>query len=81
MRTFDPGELSEATYLPDGKGVLTVGADGLMRLWDADRGTEVIRDLIAAGRTNAEIRAEFDLPDPRFNQVLDYLRGRTAESV
>jgi WD40 repeat protein len=40
-RVFDKANVVEAAFLPDGKQILSVGSDGLMRLLNTDRGTKV----------------------------------------
>jgi hypothetical protein len=40
-----------------------------------------ILDLIARGRPNAEIRAELEVTDDRFDAVIDYLRAHGSDAV
>jgi WD40 repeat protein len=57
------GSLKAARFLPDGRRVLAAGADGILRLWDLDDGTDR-----AASRDTAERSRPGPVPDG--NQAL-----------
>jgi hypothetical protein len=83
-RTRQRRMVSEATLLGRDSGE---GRTGFVADSVAESDTEVamlradICELIARGRTNAEIRAELELKDDRFEVVLDHIRNRALEPI
>jgi RNA polymerase sigma factor (sigma-70 family) len=53
-----PGNVTAVHGLPDGRRIITTGADGLIRLWDARTGWELAEPEAYVGKTRAALSAD-----------------------
>jgi hypothetical protein len=79
-QTKVPRPVPETTLSGPGEGEARFTADRSTE-GGADYGTFLaeIREMIAEGRTNAEIRAKHELTDDRFEVALNYVRARPSD--